>query len=643
MLTLLISGSKQPGNDIDVYLAPLIDDLKLLCDGVDCYDSFSKESFILRALLLWTINDFPAYGNLSRCYVKGYKGCPICGEQTSATRLKFCKKTCYMEHRRFLPTEHYLRNQMKAFNGKQELRGPPPIMTGEEIYEVIRLINNRFGKSVTNTEECEDIESRVKSKGKSKMSKKRKRRKKHQVSNADSLNTTCWKNKSIFFELEYSRHLLVRHNLDVMHIEKNICDSLIGTLLNIPGKTKDSISARRDLVLMSESKKELAPKVEENRTYLPPACYTLKKDEKHQFCETLAKIKVPDGFSSNIRNLVSLKDCRLQGLKFHECHVLMQQMLPIAIRGLLENPVRNAITRMCFFFIALCSKVIDVSKLEVIQLEIVKTLCLFEQYFPLSLFDIMVHLAVHLVREVTLCEPVCFRWMYPFERLMKVYKGYVRNRSHPEGCIVESYIAEEAVEFCSEYMVNVDSIGIPIRAREGVVENMGINNGKPTLMDKEDWEVAHQNVLENKVEIQKELTDELHEVTETLRWLSLGPTRLAIKHDVFIINGCRFNTKARDDVRVTQNSGVSIVAQTLQVSSARDKNPIYGEMKFYGVIQEIWELDYREFRMPMFKCDWVDSKNGVEKEKLGFIKVDLNKIGHKKHSFIMASCNSLLP
>ena len=72
------------------------------------------------------------------------------------------------------------------------------------------------------------------------------------------------------------------------------------------------------------------------------------------------------------------------------------------------------------------------------------------------------------------------------------------------------------------------------------------------------------------------MTKELHGVTETLRWLSLGPTRLAIKHDVFIVDGCRFNTKARDDVRVTQNSGVSIVAQTLQVSSARDKNPIYG-------------------------------------------------------------------
>ena len=56
MLTLLISGPKQPGNNIGVYLTLLIDDLKNLWDGV----------------LLWTINDFPAYGNLSGHYVKGY-------------------------------------------------------------------------------------------------------------------------------------------------------------------------------------------------------------------------------------------------------------------------------------------------------------------------------------------------------------------------------------------------------------------------------------------------------------------------------------------------------------------------------------------------------------------------------------------
>jgi hypothetical protein len=56
-----------------------------------------------------------------------------------------------------------------------------------------------------------------------------------------------WRKKSIFFELPDWKKLLVRHNLDVMHIEKNICESIIGTLLGIDGKCKDSDKARLDM------------------------------------------------------------------------------------------------------------------------------------------------------------------------------------------------------------------------------------------------------------------------------------------------------------------------------------------------------------------------------------------------------------
>ncbi|XP_075508168.1 uncharacterized protein LOC142545073 [Primulina tabacum] len=65
-------GPKQPGNDIDVYLEPLVEDLKELWDtGVEAYDAFSKSMFNLKAILMWTINDFPAYGNLAGCATKG--------------------------------------------------------------------------------------------------------------------------------------------------------------------------------------------------------------------------------------------------------------------------------------------------------------------------------------------------------------------------------------------------------------------------------------------------------------------------------------------------------------------------------------------------------------------------------------------
>ncbi|KAL0541386.1 hypothetical protein IC582_021428 [Cucumis melo] len=93
MLSIFISGPKQPRDDIGIYLEPLIDDLKLLWEsGVQCYDAYNEELFNLRTVLLWTINDFPAYGNLSGCSVKGYKACPICEDNTSSIRLKYGKK-----------------------------------------------------------------------------------------------------------------------------------------------------------------------------------------------------------------------------------------------------------------------------------------------------------------------------------------------------------------------------------------------------------------------------------------------------------------------------------------------------------------------------------------------------------------------
>ena len=231
MLSLLISGPRQPENDIDVYLAPLLDDLKMLWDvGVECYDVHQQKVFTLRVALLWTINDFPAYGNLSGCVVKGYFACPICGEDTYSHRLKHGKKNSYTGHRRFLPCNHPFRKQKKAFNGKQEFSSPPQPLSGEEILRKIDVISNSWGKNKN-------------SRGKL------------------NVNTTnCWKKKSIFFDLEYWKYLHVRHSLDVMHIEKNVCESIIGTLLNIPGKTKDGLNSRLDLLEMG-LRCELGPRL----------------------------------------------------------------------------------------------------------------------------------------------------------------------------------------------------------------------------------------------------------------------------------------------------------------------------------------------------------------------------------------------
>ena len=63
MLSMMISGPRQPGNDIDVYLSLLIEDLRKLWDkGVLVFDGYRKETFQVRAMLFCTINDFQHMG-----------------------------------------------------------------------------------------------------------------------------------------------------------------------------------------------------------------------------------------------------------------------------------------------------------------------------------------------------------------------------------------------------------------------------------------------------------------------------------------------------------------------------------------------------------------------------------------------------
>ena len=99
MFCMMIVGPRQPGNDIDVYLSPLIEDLtKLWEHGVDVWDGNLWETFRLHAMVFCTINDYPTYGNLSGYSVKGHHACPICEINTSFFQLKHGKKTVYTRH-----------------------------------------------------------------------------------------------------------------------------------------------------------------------------------------------------------------------------------------------------------------------------------------------------------------------------------------------------------------------------------------------------------------------------------------------------------------------------------------------------------------------------------------------------------------
>src|ERR1044072_7468079 len=572
-------------------------------------------------MLFGTINDFPAYGNLSGYSVKGKLACPICEDGTASMRLEHCKKNVFLRHHRFFPTKHRYRGSTKAFNGNKEEKRAPKALRGGDLIVKVKHVKCKFGKTFKT-----------------------------------QIPTSGWKKKSIFFDLPYWESLHVRHFLDVMHVEKNVFESVIGTLLNVPGKTKDSINARLDLVSMG-IRKELRPVKKGKCTYLPPAAYTLCRKEKLALCKFLIGVKVPHGYSSNIKNLVSMKDIKLKGLKTHDCHVLMENLLPVAIPSILPEKVRDTLTRLCLFFKAICSKVIDPSKLTALQRQIATTLCDLEMYFPPSFFDIMVHLTIHLVKEIQMCGPTYMRWMYPFERYMKVLKGYVKNRSRPEGCMVERYLVEEAIEFCAEYLSNVDSIGLPKSCHTGRIEGEGPFKSEIITIQTKEWQQAHLYVLHNTAEIgpyvdkhmdvikrsnlnksenwlAKEhnqtfinwLKEHVYEereadptsVSDKVKWLSRGPSIHPFSYNGYVINGYTFYTEAQDDRSTMQNSGVTLVARAMHVSSAKDRNPVYADMSYFGVIQDIWEMDYTRFRVPVFGCKWVDNNYGVHIDNSGF-------------------------
>jgi hypothetical protein len=638
MMSLLIQGPKQPGNDIDVYLAPLIDDLqKLWRDGVRVWDAYSKEVFTLRAMVFCTINDFPAYGNLSGYSTKGAKACPICEDDTQVLRLKNCKKNVFTGHRRFLPINHPYRRKKKVFNGKIELGVARRPLDGKSVFKRVKNLDVVFGK-------C-----------------------------AKAPPKNIWKKKSIFWGLPYWEYLEVRHCLDVMHVEKNICDSLIGTLLNISGKTKDGINVRKDMVEMG-IRPELAPQDKgKQKAYLPPAMCTMSKIEKVSFCKCLNSIKVPSGYSSNIKKLVSMKDMKLIGLKSHDCHVLMTHMIPVAIRGILPKHVRQTINKFCFFFNAINSKVIDPLKLDALQKEAVVTLCHLEMYFPPSFFDVMVHLVVHLVREIKMCGPVFLRYMYPFERYMGILKSYVRNRYRPEGSIVEGYSTEEVIEFCTNYMTGVCPIGVPLSRYEGRLKGIGTIGLKAIVVDKDELLKAHFIVLQHMADVapyidehmivlrrqnhtrsQKWLTDEHNRtfigwlkervksrperspVNEIVRLLGEGPQIVVRTFQGYEINGYTFYTKLQDDKSTMQNSGVTLVATSQEFSRSGDARPVIASKSYYGVIEEIWELVYNpNLSIPLFRCQWVEDR-GVKVDNDGFTLVDFNRVGYVDDPFILA-------
>ncbi|KAM3217434.1 hypothetical protein P3L10_026877 [Capsicum annuum] len=226
----------------------------------------------------------------------------------------------------------------QRFDGNADERAPPKKLSGSEILQLVKDIKVTFGRQ-------SELQKR--------------KRKKNVWEDA----TQQWKKKNIFFDLPYWEFNPLPHNLDPMHIEKNVFDNFIYTLLNDKEKSKDHAKARRDLQDMGIRRDLWVDENDECKL----AAFAIPKNKKVAFLKTLKNISVPDGYSSNISRRIDLDQKRIFGLKSHDCHILMQQLLPIAIRNVFPRQVVATLVEFSSFFRQLCVKSLSLADLNKLQ------------------------------------------------------------------------------------------------------------------------------------------------------------------------------------------------------------------------------------------------------------------------------------
>ena len=230
-----------------------------------------------------------------------------------------------------------------------------------------------------------------------------------------------------------------------MHIERNISDNVLRHLFG----EKDTVALRRDMEEAGMfNDLHLIPT--ENGDFIKPkAPFVFSARERQHFLDLVSTTKVPSGYSSTLVKHVG--EMRLSGLKSHDHHILLQQIVPAALRHSLSRGVRETIIRLSKLFQKICAKMIRVTELPSLYTDAAETLCMLEMYFPPGFFDIMPHLIIHLVRELEICGPVHSRWCYFVERYLGQLTKYVRDKSKPEAGMATGYMVDESLGFVTEY------------------------------------------------------------------------------------------------------------------------------------------------------------------------------------------------
>jgi len=120
-----------------------------------------------------------------------------------------------------------------------------------------------------------------------------------------------------------------------MHIEKNVFEQILNTVMNVKDKTKDGLRARKDMSTHCKRRRLAVQVIDDGegsvREVMPPGPYVLTKDQRKKVCKWIRSLKFSYGYASNLGRCVDMRNGVLHNMKSHDCHVFMQQLVPLVL------------------------------------------------------------------------------------------------------------------------------------------------------------------------------------------------------------------------------------------------------------------------------------------------------------------------
>jgi hypothetical protein len=303
----------------------------------------------------YSMHDLPGYALFCGHSTAGKFPCPVCRHRLEFLYLKVGRKySTFDTHRKFLKRDHRFRGDKKNFTKGKVVREEKMIPSFDGVAVDVEL--HALKPSAEPGPQFQGY-------GK----------------------THNWTHVAGLTQLEYYKDLELPHNIDVIHTEKNVVESVFNTVLNIAEKTKDNIKARVDVQNLCDRKRlHMEPPQGNRKNWVKPhANYCLDSLQKKEAFKWLKYIVMfPDGYCSNMSKGVNLLTGKVTGLKSHDYHIWIEQLLPVMVRGYLPEHVWRVLAELSHFFRTLCAKQICPLTIEKLHDLVPELLCKLEMTFP---------------------------------------------------------------------------------------------------------------------------------------------------------------------------------------------------------------------------------------------------------------------